>query len=151
MLLLNNKYYLAGFGAVAWMDPVVLRGGTYLTASDVYSFGMCCFEMVAMQVPHHGMTPLRFAEMTSRGHRPRIPPSAPPEWNTLITQCWSSDPSRRPTFVELLERVEAMPVAPDKRLSAHEDERKTDEDGSALPVSTEFSLGVAGEDGYING
>ncbi len=80
-----------------------------------------------MQVPHFGVTPLRFAEMIARGHRPRIPATAPPEWSALITvrvrgrecvcvvslsaltiaqQCWSSEPTNRPTFVELLQRHE---------------------------------------------
>ncbi len=39
----------------------------------MFSFGMCCYEMVAMQVPHHGYTQLRFAELMGRGQRPRMP------------------------------------------------------------------------------
>ncbi len=36
----RDRTLTGGFGAVAWMDPVVLKGGLYITASDVYSFGM---------------------------------------------------------------------------------------------------------------
>lgn len=128
---------------------------------------MCCFEMVAMQVPHFGVTPLRFAEMVSRGHRPRIPASAPPDWNTLITQCWSSDPSHRPTFEELLRRIENMPgeseprarersrsltcTAPSEAGSTEAAPAAAAPTANHRPSSIEMALGAAGPDGYING
>jgi hypothetical protein len=82
-------------------------------ASDVYAFGMCCFEMVNFTTPNFGHPPLRFAEMACRGLRPSFNPTAPPEWVALVSQAWSVDPHARPSFVEMLTRVEAMPVKKD--------------------------------------
>ena len=138
----RDRTLTGGFGAVAWMDPMVLTGHAYTTKSDVYAFGMCCYEMTAMTVPHHGHPPLRFAEMACKGHRPLIGPSTPAEWISLISQCWNQNPSARPSFPELLLQVEGMSVQPDAPTAPLSD--------SAAAVETNWN-NLAGSDGYIDG
>jgi hypothetical protein len=130
-------------------------------ASDVYAFGMCCFEMVNFTVPNFGHPPLRFAEMACRGHRPALSPTVPPEWVALISQvnrfferdvmffksflcfqAWSASPQARPSFAELLNRVEAMPVRKDPPSSKGEDQ--------TLAQSGDHWNRLVGSDGYVN-
>jgi len=40
--------------------------------------------------------------------RPVIPEEAPPDYTSLITNCWDRDPTVRPHFLEILTRLEAM-------------------------------------------
>ena len=41
------------------------------------------------------------------GQRLPIPPSCPPPLRDLITECWSDSPAARPSFAEILRRLEA--------------------------------------------
>ena len=148
----KDRTLTGGFGAVAWMDPEVLRGAApYTMASDVYAFGMCCYEMVAFCVPNSGHSPLRFADMTCRGHRPPLGPSVPPEWVALIEQAWSADQAARPSFVELLARVEAMPV---RKEPPREEARQADDGGGGDDGGEGMSGAqldkLVGSDGYVN-
>lgn len=42
------------------------------------------------------------------GLRPTIPPSCSKELETLITACWNQDPEVRPSFDEIVERLESL-------------------------------------------
>ncbi|GJM95437.1 hypothetical protein PR202_ga12173 [Eleusine coracana subsp. coracana] len=37
-----------------------------------------------------------------------IPSDVDPQWTSVILSCWESDPQRRPTFQELLERLREL-------------------------------------------
>jgi sterile alpha motif and leucine zipper-containing kinase AZK len=42
-----------------------------------------------------------------RGERPKLPaqPALPASYVSLLTQCWATEPERRPTFEVALERL----------------------------------------------
>ena len=40
--------------------------------------------------------------------RPAIPSYCDPEWKKLMEQCWDSDPTVRPTFTEIANRLRVM-------------------------------------------
>lgn len=43
--------------------------------------------------------------------RPPVPETCDPEWRSLMEQCWSSDPSERPSFTVVVNRLRAMATA----------------------------------------
>lgn len=43
--------------------------------------------------------------------RPPVPETCDPEWRSLMERCWSSDPSERPSFTEVVNRLRAMATA----------------------------------------
>ncbi|KAL7587175.1 hypothetical protein Lser_V15G38980 [Lactuca serriola] len=43
--------------------------------------------------------------------RPIIPEKCDPEWKNLMEQCWSVDPTIRPSFTEITNRLRAMSKA----------------------------------------
>ena len=42
------------------------------------------------------------------GARPTIPLDSPEEYRRLMMDCWHEDPSRRPTFGEIRQRVDVL-------------------------------------------
>eukprot|EP00163_Fabomonas_tropica_P007343 TRINITY_DN17077_c0_g1_i1.p1 TRINITY_DN17077_c0_g1~~TRINITY_DN17077_c0_g1_i1.p1 ORF type:complete len:565 (-),score=149.09 TRINITY_DN17077_c0_g1_i1:118-1572(-) len=96
-------------GTPHWMAPEVLRAGIenaeYDERSDVYSFGMLCWEIVTSKAPWEGaeVLPLLSQLLRHPDTRPAIPADCDPRWSKLITWCWATDKQSRPSFVEVLD------------------------------------------------
>ena len=43
--------------------------------------------------------------------RPQIPSWCDPEWKALMESCWSSDPTGRPSFTDISQRLRKMAAA----------------------------------------
>ena len=54
--------------------PEVLEGGHATAASDVFSFGVCLWELATWRLPWAGVPPLRIIQLVTRGQRPELPP-----------------------------------------------------------------------------
>ena len=46
--------------------------------------------------------------------RPLVPESCDPQWRSLMEQCWSAEPTERPSFTEVVKRLRAMATSPTK-------------------------------------
>ena len=98
-------------GSPAYMAPEVFMG-QYDEKCDVYSFGMCLWEMLTQErvfadIPQ--LEKLMFA-VVEEGRRPQIPPNCPTSLRNLITSCWDADPTKRPSFKEILEQLDHVLV-----------------------------------------
>eukprot|EP00742_Colponemidia_sp_Colp-10_P003483 GILJ01003710.1.p1 GENE.GILJ01003710.1~~GILJ01003710.1.p1 ORF type:complete len:573 (+),score=49.04 GILJ01003710.1:67-1785(+) len=98
----------------AWTAPELLadRCRTVANASpaaDVYSFGIILWEMYTRTVPFDGMTLLQIKKFVVDGdYRPSIPPQTPAKLAELIRLCWQSLPESRPSFVEVLGKLNSL-------------------------------------------
>ncbi len=94
------------FGTPEYMSPEQARGETVGPASDVYTLGVCCYEMLAGCLPFEGKT---FTEVLSKHvtEMPTPPSERFPERATdadlerLVMACLAKDPASRPTTEEL--------------------------------------------------
>ncbi|RHY96352.1 hypothetical protein DYB37_002147 [Aphanomyces astaci] len=79
-------------GTPAYMPPELLAGKPFSKAVDVYMFGVLLWEMFARDVPFRGYA----IDDIQR--------------KELIRQCWSADPSHRPTFDVIAQKLRQVDV-----------------------------------------
>lgn len=97
-------------GTFQYMAVEVLANKPYSEKADVFSFGVLLWEIVARKLPYFGMQPMQVGmAVLNQGLRPTIPKECPPSLAKLMRSCWDSDPSRRPSFSELVPTLEALP------------------------------------------
>eukprot|EP01121_Diplochlamys_sp_Union-15-3_P006160 TRINITY_DN1666_c0_g1_i3.p1 TRINITY_DN1666_c0_g1~~TRINITY_DN1666_c0_g1_i3.p1 ORF type:complete len:190 (+),score=31.31 TRINITY_DN1666_c0_g1_i3:578-1147(+) len=82
---------------VRWMAPESLRH-EYSTASDIWSFGILVWEIVARSKPHKNE---KIGDLIDKirdeGYTPRIPSSTHNTLRLLMLQCWEYDAKERPS------------------------------------------------------
>lgn len=85
-------------GTYRYMAPEVIRHESYSSNADVYSFGLCLWQLISREVPFATMTPIQAAYAVAEGHRPEIPSSTPLRLQEIIRSCWDQDSHKRPSF-----------------------------------------------------
>eukprot|EP00048_Salpingoeca_helianthica_P002867 m.61656 g.61656 ORF g.61656 m.61656 type:complete len:208 (+) comp12354_c1_seq1:2-625(+) len=99
-------------GTPQWTAPEVLRGQPYSFPADVYSFSIVMWELAAQRLPWENLeasvlivpTLLRLLEADER-------PPIGEDWPLmeplveLMQECWTLDPAKRPTFLEIKTRL----------------------------------------------
>jgi serine/threonine protein kinase len=88
---------------VKWSAPEVLEYGRSTSRSDVWSFGVCLWEMFSYgKLPYPGMSNIEVANNVLRGYRMEAPLDCPTEVYEIMVSCWKAEPENRPTFGDLL-------------------------------------------------
>lgn len=104
----------AELGTWQWMAPEVVapwdkRGAVYTEKADVYSFGIVMWECAAREVPFKQYDGHQAAVMaTYKGMRPDMPKDTPEQLSQLIKECWSPAYSQRPSFAEIVPRLQRL-------------------------------------------
>src|SRR6266540_3512996 len=88
-------------GVLPYVAPEVLRKEKYTKKSDIYSFGMICYEVITgyppyYDRPHNGL--LMFDIL--KGLRPELKIKVPKLFSDLIKKCLDEDPMKRPDAEE---------------------------------------------------
>lgn len=83
-------------GTLAYMSPEQFRGSDVDTRSDVYSLGVCLFELVTGQLPHdvEGLPLAEVARVVSEG-RPRRVRELDGDLDAVVRKALAADPERR--------------------------------------------------------
>ncbi|KAJ1255494.1 hypothetical protein BS78_05G243100 [Paspalum vaginatum] len=95
-----------GKGTPQWMAPEVLRNEPSDEKSDVYSYGVILWELATQKIPWDNLNTMQvIGAVGFMDQRLDIPSDTDPQWASLIESCWDSDPRKRPSFLELLDRL----------------------------------------------
>lgn len=99
-------------GTLGYMAPEVLNGNPYNRKCDVYSFGICLWEIYCCDMPYPDLS---FSEVTSavvrQNLRPEIPRCCPSSLANVMKRCWDANPDKRPEMDEVVSMLEAIDIS----------------------------------------
>uniref|UniRef100_A0A1J3JTQ3 Serine/threonine-protein kinase CTR1 n=1 Tax=Noccaea caerulescens TaxID=107243 RepID=A0A1J3JTQ3_NOCCA len=101
-------------GTLPWMAPELLSGKSNMVSEkiDVYSFGIVMWELLTGEEPYADMHCASIiGGIVNNALRPKIPQWCDPEWKGLMESCWASEPTERPSFAEISQKLRTMAAA----------------------------------------
>ncbi|KAJ8547965.1 hypothetical protein K7X08_021201 [Anisodus acutangulus] len=106
----HDVYKMTGeTGSYRYMAPEVFKHRKYDKKVDVFSFAMILYEMLEGDPPLSHYEPYEAAKYVAEGHRPMFRAKGfTPELKELVEQCWAPDMNQRPSFLEILKRLEKI-------------------------------------------
>ncbi|TPP67687.1 Focal adhesion kinase 1 [Fasciola gigantica] len=110
---------------IKWMAPESVHHRRFSSASDVWMFGVCMWEILSGGTkPFADMTNAEAAEHVTRGQRLKRPELCPRNLYVVMLECWNTNPQRRPTFAALKPRLREL--AAQSREAAKSDYQNSD-------------------------
>lgn len=98
-------------GTISYMSPEQLRGEEVDRRTDIWSWGVVLYEMVAGRRPFDGATPTDV--LAAIGATDPHPPSRKGEINRIVTTALKPDPEDR--YQSMPEALQALPAVPQPR------------------------------------
>ncbi|EAA15152.4 AGAP008899-PA, partial [Anopheles gambiae str. PEST] len=94
---------------VKWMAPESLADHIYTTKSDVWAFGVLCWELITLGAsPYPGIPPQNLYNLLKQGYRMECPKNCSEEIYGIVRLCWADDPKQRPSFKHLAGQFELL-------------------------------------------
>ena len=94
---------------VRWMSPEALIDGMFTSQSDVWSYGVVFWEIMTLgNQPYPAKDNVDVLYYVKSGGRLEPPENCIPELGDLMDSCWNSKPSKRPTFKQILDYLDAL-------------------------------------------
>ncbi|XP_076004826.1 protein tyrosine kinase 2 beta, b isoform X2 [Genypterus blacodes] len=104
----DEEYYKASVTRlpIKWMAPESINFRRFTSASDVWMFAVCVWEIMSRgQQPFFWLENRDVINQLEQGIRLPKPDDCPPAIYSLMTRCWSYDPGERPSFTELVIKI----------------------------------------------
>ncbi|MBA0841128.1 hypothetical protein Goarm_003640, partial [Gossypium armourianum] len=96
-------------GTIGYMAPEVLDGKPYNRTCDVYSFGICLWEIYCCDMPYPDLSFVDVSSAVARQNlRPEIPRCCPNSLASIMRKCWDANPKKRPDMDEVVRMLEAV-------------------------------------------
>ncbi|KAH7724954.1 TK/FER protein kinase [Aphelenchoides avenae] len=88
---------------VKWLAPETLQQRKYSHKTDVWSYGILCWEVYADGAePYPGLTNLQTrAKIVVQNYRMEMSKDTPTAVAELVHSCWDKDPEKRPSFTQI--------------------------------------------------
>ncbi|XP_074649140.1 proto-oncogene tyrosine-protein kinase receptor Ret-like [Tubulanus polymorphus] len=94
---------------VKWMAPESLYDQIYTAKSDVWSYGVVLWEIATLgATPYPGIPPERLYNILKTGYRMERPANCGEKLYSIMVKCWSTAPSERTPFSELVKIFDSL-------------------------------------------
>jgi len=104
-------YSSSNMGPLMWMSPEALRKKQYSEKTGVWSFGVCCCEILSNCNIYHGLDAVQVATaVVVDGLKPIIPKGTPHLLAGLLQKCFDYEAENRPSFVEILPKLSEIKI-----------------------------------------
>ena len=85
-----------------WLSPEAIRDRIYTLKSDVWSYGVTCWEIVTKQIPYPGLDPMMAAmRIVGEGLTPDIPPNCAPQHAAVMRACFVIEQEQRASMEDV--------------------------------------------------
>jgi serine/threonine-protein kinase len=92
------------FGTPSYMAPEQAKGDEVDPRTDIYSFGVVMYRMLAGQLPFHADTPVGMLMNHILEPAPPLPADVPADTAELVMQCLHKEPGQRPADMHQIVR-----------------------------------------------
>nr|AAL74247.2 gla-like protein [Halocynthia roretzi] len=105
--LFDRDYYTSSVKTqlpLKWMPPESIKFGRYDEKSDVWAYGIVCWEIMTRgAIPYPTVQAVAILQYLSDGNRMEKPECSPSKLYSVMKSCWEDEPQDRPTFKELVQ------------------------------------------------
>ncbi|WCJ38418.1 Protein kinase superfamily protein [Euphorbia peplus] len=105
-------------GSYGYMAPEVFLNEPYNRKCDVYSFGICLWEIYCCEMPYPNQN---FSQATSavvyQDVRPEVPRCCPKSLAKVMKSCWDKEPNNRPEMEQVVSMLEDINVSKGKGMT----------------------------------
>lgn len=120
-MLMDENYYTASIDGklpIKWMAPESINYRRFTSASDVWMFGVCMWEILSYGTkPYFGVKNSDVITRIETGERLPLPERCPPSFYNLMCRCWAYNAEERPDFV-LLQKLICDALSRERRGSS---------------------------------
>ncbi|XP_037334053.2 protein-tyrosine kinase 2-beta-like [Pungitius pungitius] len=141
----EQEYYKASVSRlpIKWMAPESINFRRFTTASDVWMFGVCAWEIFSVaQQPFFWLENGQVIDQLELGIRLPKPQQCPPTVYSLLSRCWAYEPRSRPRFSQLV-----CSMSDSHRMEQENDARQS----RPASVATEHGAGPPPKPSRIHG
>ncbi|CAI5442894.1 unnamed protein product [Caenorhabditis angaria] len=112
---------------IRWLAPETLVSFLYTRASDIFAFGILCWEVMENgQIPYPDLSIHEVhSKVTKENYRMSLGPETPLGISCVIKRCWLTNPEKRPTSSKLVKVFEKMKNKSNKNTMS--DDKSVDE------------------------
>ncbi|XP_076336418.1 tyrosine-protein kinase CSK-like isoform X1 [Tachypleus tridentatus] len=94
---------------IKWTAPEALKFSKFSNKSDMWSFGILLWEIYSFgRVPYPRIPLADVVKHIEKGYRMEAPEGCSPEVYEIMQQSWDLDPNKRPSFTDILMRLEHL-------------------------------------------
>ncbi|KAJ9552795.1 hypothetical protein OSB04_016840 [Centaurea solstitialis] len=96
-------------GTLSYVALEVFEGKSYNRKCDVYSFGICIWEIYCCDMPYADLSFTKASSaIVNQSLRPSIPKCCPSSFASILKKCWDMNPEKRQEMEEVVKLLEAI-------------------------------------------
>lgn len=105
---IRSDQQMSAVGTVHFSAPEVLRHEKYTEKVDLFSFGAVLWELYTRLPIFKGMPQIEVYKSVVDGIMPPVDGQCDPRFKNLMQECWDTNPAKRPSFCEVIERLAVL-------------------------------------------